>query len=200
MRFLDKYWLRLTEALSDEYGEKQGAVLLVYFFHHYVRRWFKCQARSEHPVSAKIICAEINQFLMKGKIKDLIPSYHRVPFLRAYGVNKDLHGGGDRPTGSSTTKSTERRRLPNPDLDACFQKNTPLGVKISNTKLQPRIQELKQDPSFCIPTDPVSGSPRCLSWHLKGFCFSNCSRIADHKALSASEMDELHDVATKLFP
>jgi hypothetical protein len=51
-------------------------------------------------------------------------------------------------------------------------------------------------------TAPTMGvnMPSCLSYHLRSGCWSNCARLASHKALSASEKQRLADFALAQVP
>lgn len=77
---------------------------------------------------------------------------------------------------------------------------TPARTRVSNTKYDsaayqqfrdknvPLMQALKhaRDASDDVPKND-QGVETCLSYHVMGFCWSNCSRIADHKAQSSGE-------------
>ena len=49
------------------------------------------------------------------------------------------------------------------------------------------------------PPAPVAGGERCLTWHLRPHCFTNCCWAADHVLLWGQEKEELHTWCQKAF-
>jgi len=104
--------------------------------------------------------------------------------------------GGSIASGTIvTTTSAQTGRsgnyLRNPNVDSALQSLLPPGVKL--------LELLGNDP---VPTGD-DNLPICLAWHIRGGCFNNCRRRANHeRILSGTEKTKLSnwmvDQTTKL--
>ena len=82
--------------------------------------------------------------------------------------------------------------------------------QVRNTNMSPRFGDFKtniENAKFndvikkhgAPPTVKRDGKdvPMCASYHLRGMCYSNCSRKADHVPLKKAEEDALYDWCKK---
>lgn len=60
-----------------------------------------------------------------------------------------------------------------------------------------KLRRLQPD-IICPKLD--NGEQRCLSWYVKGKCYSNCGRNYDHVTLFGEKDDEMVAYAKHLFP
>jgi hypothetical protein len=87
-------------------------------------------------------------------------------------------------TASVRTAGTSRAGtfVPNPHGDINLQRLVPFNMK---------IRDLMGSASPPLNDDNL---PMCLSFHVKGGCFSNCRRRADHtRPLTAADKDRLRN-------
>jgi hypothetical protein len=86
--------------------------------------------------------------------------------------------GSQQPSGAASSRSGTF--IKNPNVDTALQSLLPTGIKITDL----------------VGSDAVTtgddNHPRCLSYHIRGGCFSNCRRRENHeKQLSAAEKQKL---------
>ena len=97
--------------------------------------------------------------------------------------------GGRTPAPTKVAKSDKenaRTRASNRNHDPRVMGETPLARRIRQTSI---ADALAAHGGKC----PVAanGGARCLSCHLKGKCYSDCTRQADHIVLPTDEADQL---------
>ena len=85
------------------------------------------------------------------------------------------------------------QQIHNPDINAEFDA---FQTKISTAKFNDIIKKVGAPPTVkCNGTNV----PMCISYHLRGQCFSNCSRKADHAKHTNEEDVKLMDWCKKAF-
>jgi hypothetical protein len=106
------------------------------------------------------------------------------------------------PATEPTLAAPKPAALPTPSTARGNGQRT-MGNKVSN----PNVSATWKDKfeacgrSLRDVRDGAPPLPLCLSYHLRGGCFDNCSRTASHKPLSATERSTLTDfVAAHLIP
>ena len=99
-------------------------------------------------------------------------------------------GGEDK---SAVSARSGRTRTRNCYRDERFNGNTPLGRHIRNTYIR---EALAIKPAPLITT----GSPFCLTWHLKGTCLTNCTRASNHIQLGEDNKGILYVWCKVAYP
>jgi hypothetical protein len=80
------------------------------------------------------------------------------------------------------------RQVRNQARQACFVGNTPLGRNVRYKAISSAITEAGAPPPMVVRAGATG--PLCVSWHVKGQCFENFPRVADHGVLNASAAAE----------
>ena len=151
----------------------------------------------------------VEKFLVQKKVDDFIPPFMYVDiFNNNDGVTPGgggsgrgtPGGGGGRRTGAGGTLGVNAlgTRVSNANIDPRFQDGT-----MHNKILCGRIKTLKagleqQQPPICCPVSPHK--QLCLSWHIKGYCYSGCNRMEDHVQLVRKHKDGMFWYAQAMFP
>jgi hypothetical protein len=80
-------------------------------------------------------------------------------------------------SGSSATRTPKARHLVynQPGVNSIFAK---FAAKIQNIKIAEAIATAGSDPPLLVRDG--NSTPMCCVWHLKGQCWANCPRAADH--------------------
>ena len=97
----------------------------------------------------------------------------------------------DSPSPSKTEKDKDKK------ASATQVRNTKLNIRFDDFKLaisQSKFNDLIKKVG-APPTVKRNGTdvPMCASYHLRGNCFTNCSRKADHDTHSKQEDDQLYE-------
>ena len=81
------------------------------------------------------------------------------------------------PTGLATQPAADNTAVLNPQPDPAIQKLVPAGMK---------LQQVTKTAKSPVPKNSTDGN-MCLSYHVRGRCFSRCRRSADHRKHSDEE-------------
>jgi hypothetical protein len=103
---------------------------------------------------------------------------------------------GGQPSGAAPAPSP----APGPPAAPTGQPQTGARTRVSNTKYDGAAYQQYRDKNMPLAqvrthakdaSDPIpkndQGTEVCLSYHVMGFCWSNCSRIGDHRPQTAGE-------------
>jgi hypothetical protein len=98
-----------------------------------------------------------------------------------------------------TLKSTggsgnERKRVSNRNRDPRVMGETPLAKQIRLDAIADALARAGSPPAT------TNGKTRCLSWHLKGKCYNDCARKADHVVLPIEDADTLVEWCSIAYP
>lgn len=88
-------------------------------------------------------------------------------------------------------------RAVNPNRDTRLLGNTPLAVNVRGRSIRAAL-ELAGDAPPTVTRSGTTMEP-CLSWHIKGTCFSDCGRVADHVNNTPAEKEALWEWAKTAY-
>ena len=209
----------LKAALIREFGERLAACKFVLYFHIHHRNWFseQWQLNTTDTLPPPDLERGFREFA--GGMLYWIPESSGYPLFNRLqgdagqrndaGRNNARGGGGggagnnggnpnQPPTsGGQASNSTEREERPrdrNKNRDSRLIGNSALAQRIRDIKVKVALDRTSQKPVT------IQGEPRCLSFHLKGSCFMNCPRKADHKALEGADKELLFDWCKLAYP
>ena len=203
---LFEHWIDVMSCLNIHYrNDKVGPTAIVWFFHFYIQGYLRTQYQTiDAAVATPKLIEWVKTFLIRQRVDNLIPPFDLAPDLALY-INKITNISGVTPGGGGSGGGA-----PGSNGGRCTVGGTPggnnLGTRVENTNIDPRFQEVKlmgkirhgriktlktklekqQPPIFC-PVGPHG--QRCLSWHLKGYCYSACSQMEDHVQLPNDDKD-----------
>lgn len=165
---------------------KLGPARLLRFVQLHMRAWLS--AMWEAPTAAAATAVpSIN--LMSATRKMQLGDMTWLPELPARYLKEPEGGSGGAPSSTKvspglTGKATQVR---NTKANARFDD---FKGAIGNTKFNDVIRKVGHPPMVKRNGKDV---PMCASYHLRGMCFSNCSRKADHSDHTAEEDQALYD-------
>ena len=159
-----------------------GPARLLRYVQLAMRAWFQgvWEAPTTNAANA-VRHPPLREILDKMMMSDL----SWLPLLpERYTQTKDPTDGPKKDKNPAKEKPSQ---VINRDRDARFDD---FKLKIQNTKFNDAIQRVGKAP----PTVKRNGEDvaLCASYHLRGVCFSNCSRRATHNKLNATETDALY--------
>lgn len=193
----------LKKILTEQRGAPLAAATLVYYYHAKYRYWFKQQwdVNTPHWVDAPRFSTGFQMFA-DGYNMSWIPNTNHVPALRrlvrptvlptapqtwtANGNSPARSGGANPSRSAESPASPQRPRVRNHNPDPRLLETGPLVHKLRNMK----INELLSKAATPVPQG--AAGVRCLTWHAKGGCFSDCLRVQDHTALEGEEKEALY--------
>lgn len=206
---------RLQASMNRKYGPGLAPALLVLHFQLHYRSWFQDRFVFQTVDSPEPDVATGFQLFNRSNQLNWLPNYDDIPCIAALapaphpapvsagatgnrtggggggsGGNRPATGGGNSP--SPTTPSTAPAmvtRVQNSKRDGRLLGNTPLAANVKTRPIRAAI-EAAGGPAPTVTRDGVSMST-CLSWHVKGTCFAECTRCADHVANTAEEKETL---------
>lgn len=206
------------QALNRIHGLAAPAVF-VFIFHVHHRSWFEMQMTTIATtlLPPPPLAANFRQFGI-GRNLSWLPEISHVPILNTLanlapvrppnGGGGILGGGGAIPGGGDDIpgrgrdnendanlrpQRRQRTRSHNLNRSPLFTSTNALNTRIVRQPITPAIATAGSTPQ-------KGGSPRCLSWHLKGTCFDDCGRVQDHVILSDAEATELYGWCRLAFP
>ena len=156
-------------------------MLLAYFFQFHTRQFFMSQYKSKTKVRFAALRAKVETFLAEYKTSDFIPKFEMVPQIASYGAADDDNetrggtggGGGrgdDRRRGQGQQAPGTNLRYLNPHPDPRFVGDFPYATTVKQGNIKANKQRLLElTPPVTCPV--ANGRERCLSWHIKGFCY-----------------------------
>ena len=161
-----------------------------------IAHWFHDQAREARAIPAPDLVVLRYDLRMKSvawypefPARYLAPvQYHPAPTPRAAPVPLPVQ---------RVTSAVQRATVPAPTPSA----GSAVQQMVRNTGLDPRFAPfpatglairliVERNPDSPIPTN-VQGLPRCLSYHVKGSCYTTCKRAADHRPLTEADATTL---------
>lgn len=200
----------LKRSITNAKGAKVSASLMVLHFHVRHQVWFKTQwslsAATTRPPPR--LAEGFETFAYGGYNLSWLPEYSHLTVLKRLApssgdIAHESQGAAPAPapapqarTSNRTSESTSRtgEHLRNNNQDSRFSGQTPMARRISAIKVKLAINRTNTPP----PT--INDKPRCLSWHLKGMCYSTCHRTYDHVVLKPDDADKLHTWCLEAYP
>ena len=205
LRAYKRVRIRIKHVLDLHLGKHLGAATIMYYFHSEIRYWLAEQwsLRAEGPVPAPEIAIAFQTF-DKGDNLQWLPQTSLVPQLQVLArpappapaparvpTPAGPATGGRRVAGGRDERPRESVR--NRNRDDRYLGETALASRIQRRRIEEAIDR------GGAPPNTAQGGPRCISWHVKGSCFSNCSRSPDHVKLQGEDKDNLYTWVKKAF-
>jgi hypothetical protein len=201
----------LKQLVTSTYGPKMGAAVIVYYFQLRHRNWFRTQwlTTTTRLLQPPDLVAGFTTFANSYTITWLPSVAHvdvlqrlakpRAPSTPAPGGGRGPSGPVETPTGANAggsrrVEDNNRRRVSNRNRDPRVMGENPLATRIRNTLIGDVLSSVGSAPLA------ENGNPRCLSWHLKGKCYSDCPRADDHVVLPSEEADKLVEWCEASYP
>ena len=188
----------LQHEMNNKFGKRLAPALFVFHFHLRHRQWFDRQwdFQQMSTVPAPDFTQGIELHAEQNCL-DWLPECGNIPLLkplaREQPNNKAIPGSsagrGAPATPNAATGVDGARRMRNPARDPRFTGNTPFAVNIRTRSIAEAMALAGRPPPMANRNGVQT--QRCLSWHLKGQCMSNCARSADHVPLDAPAAEEL---------
>lgn len=199
----------LKQFVNAEFGSKLGAAKIVYYFQLRHRMWFSEQWKltTKTTLPPPRLAAGFDTFATSYTITwlpttshvDLLQRLERTPATAAAGKGsseekKDDNAGGGRTSNGASGNGNERKRVSNRNRDPRVMGETPLAKQIRTDAIADALARAGSPPAT------TNGKTRCLSWHLKGKCYSDCARKDDHVVLPIEDADTLVEWCTTAYP
>ena len=169
----------------------QGPARLLRYIQLNFRAWFMASESATTPAARALIPPlEIASSLNKTEIGDMtwLPL---MPFSYHYSQKKVTTPGTEKEDDESNKKKSSQVR--NPTVNTRFDD---FKSGITQSKFNDLIKKVGAPPTVQRGGKTI---PMCASYHLRGTCFSNCSRKADHGSHSKEEDNELYEWCKKAF-
>ena len=199
--------IELHGALEGRAGERLAPGMLVYIFQIRLKGWFENQWGMQDELAVPDFAHVFWRYLLDKNL-ECLPDIQSIPELRqlAMPIEDPNRGSLSRwgaPGGSSTGSDTRRSgggasvpptqtRVPNDAMDARFAENNELCKNIKDWKVMKAIDIMKALGKG-VPKD-ASGRDRCISFQVKGVCFSNCQHKHDHRTIPpGTGADQFYD-------
>lgn len=109
----------------------------------------------------------------------------REPAARAPPPNNN-NRAGSQPNNPRTADVNTKR-------DSWYVGDTPLAKQVRRMRIPDAITKGGSPPA------PAGGGVRCVSWHVKGSCFTNCGRLPDHVTLTGDKKEALYSWTSSAF-
>jgi hypothetical protein len=204
VRYAEGIFLELKEALNAKVGFKQAPSMFTFIFQSHFGGWFREQFISEEPVPPPDLISMFRRFSM-GRNLDWLPVTTGIKVLddlkEVVIPGRPTTGGASGGTGplpSPRRESALGKLYNNPDQDQRFKEDNPFCKIIQDRKIR-KGEEAAKEQGVSLPTAP-DGKERCLTWHIKGFCYTNCKHKLDHVKLESSkETDDVYKFARAGF-
>jgi hypothetical protein len=204
VRYVEGIFLELKEALNAKVGYKQAPSMFTFIFQSHFGGWFREQFITEEPIPPPDLVAMFRRFSM-GRNLDWLPVTTGIKILddlkETAPAFRPLSGGssgGAVPSASPRRESALGKRYNNPDHDQRFKEDNPFCQTIQDRKIR-KGEETAKEKGVALPLAP-EGKERCLTWHVKGFCYTNCKHKLDHiKLVNPNETEEVYKFARAGF-
>jgi ribosome assembly protein YihI (activator of Der GTPase) len=199
----------LKQFVNAEFGSKLGAAKIVYYFQLRHRMWFSEQWKltTKTTLPPPRLGAGFDTFATSYTITwlpttshvDLLQRLERSPATAASGrgsneEKKDDDNSGARAGNGTGGSGSERKRVSNRNRDPRVMGETPLAKQIRLDAIADALARAGSPPAT------TNGKTRCLSWHLKGKCYNDCARKADHVVLPIEDADTLVEWCSIAYP
>ena len=205
LRAYKRVRIRIKHVLDNHLGKHLGAATIMYYFHSEIRYWLDEQwsLRADGPVPVPDLASAFRTF-DKGDNLRWLPQTSLVPQLQVlarqdppprapFTPSPSTPTGNSRgqATGNSRGQASEggtaRQPARNRNRDPRYIGETALAHRIQRKKIELAIDQGGS------PPNTAQGGPRCISWHVKGSCFTNCSRCSDHNKLQTKDSEKLYN-------
>jgi hypothetical protein len=213
--------LQLQLVMTRKLGPRLAPATLVYFFHVQIHGWFEDQWHVDAGdcLPAPDLLSDFKRFERGHNLAwlpdtTLVPQFdvlrQPAPTPRATPTPSSRAGAGAGAGANATTANAPptaatannepaisarsgRTRTRNRHRDERFNGDTPLGRRIRDVYIRNAI---------AIEPAPLRacGSPFCLTWHVKGTCFTDCTRASSHVPLNSEDTQILYDWCKIAYP
>ena len=200
----------LKQFVTAQLGPRLGAATLVYYFQLRHRNWFRDQWKlnTVGTMPAPRLSEGIDTFantyttnwLPNTSHVDVLAKLTRPAVTPESSPGRGSSGGSDGSSpstgasGSTGGSTPSRPRARNNNRDPRVMGETPLARRIRQKPVSEVLAAMGGPPAC------AHGGTRCLSWHLKGKCFEDCTRADDHIVLSSEEADKLVEWCERAYP
>jgi hypothetical protein len=170
-------------ARIQQVDPKHGPARLLRFVQLHVRAWFMASWNCEDPHQAAALPRPaLADGLNKVQLSDMtwLPTMPAA-YLKATPAKEE---GDSRPKSTSVTNPHK-----NPKFDE-------FRAKIATTKFNDVIRRVGDPPKVTRNGSEVT---ICASYHLRGSCFANCGRKADHVSHTEAEDKKLYEWCKRAF-
>ena len=204
--------IMLNDALEGKVGERLAPGLLVYIFQIRLKGWFENQWTMQDELAVPDFAQGFWRYLLDRNL-EWLPDVLSIPELRQLALPPDAPPRGTHTRGAPSNSGSSggdavprpdtrrnagnlsppaQTRVPNETMDPRFQESNELCQNIKNWKVMKAIEAMKAL-GKAVPKDS-SGRDRCISFHVKGVCFSNCRNKHDHQPIpSGIEANQFYD-------
>lgn len=213
-RYYDRIRARLQASMNRKFGPALAPALLVFHFQLQYRSWF--EERFLYGVvnnPAPDVAAGLSQFIVSNRL-DWLPGYEDVPALASLatggtnpmpaGAPSPRGGGGPgaRPTPvvsvtagaggrtTSTPSTITAERAINRSRDPRYSGSGAVALAIQSKPIRDAIRDANDAEPPTVSRGGIMVPP-CLSWQLKGVCYNDCNRKADHVNNTEAEKGKL---------
>ena len=155
-----------------------------------ISNWFNNQQLSPAQIPPPSLTALFDLIENEEPWKPAIPGLpNQVPAAQPSAAPP---AAGDIRPPAPTTAASSRTRVANNDYDPAMQSYKDSGVNLGTAR------DHAKQASDPIPTNS-QGTEMCLSYHVLGFCWSNCSRVQDHRKHGSAETKQLKEWCDKHY-
>ena len=204
--------LHLKKRMTDVYGPKMAAATLLYYFQSRYKDWFRRQWAMSNTATLPppSLSAGFESYAVSYTL-NWLPDTNHLPLLQR--LNRLDRPGENLPSGETSgsaggqssrrensastdnaNPSPARQRVRNRNRDTRLVGQKPIANRIRNTTVREAIEKAGEPP----PGDGVTD--RCLSYHLKGSCYADCPRAADHHPLEDDAKEKLYEWCILAYP
>ena len=178
---------------------------MVYYISSIWRYWIdqKVNGPADMVVDPPNFCQGLDQYLQYQNTS-WVPDITQVPILAKWiktDTNPGSTGGGSGGTsgggGGGPNTTTNSNKVRNPDRLPELVGSSPLALRITSA----RVADVLRDHG-APPVGRRNGTEvaRCVKYHAKGACSSDCPRVADHQPIPAGEKQAFLEWCQRAFP
>ena len=195
-------WIKrsLQRALDMKVKPQLAPALLVYYLQLKVRGWFEEQWISSDCVPAPSFDEDFRRY-KQSKNLDWLPDVSDVPELRTLQAAAHpsppppsslggLVSAPQKPKRNAST-STIGERYKNPDWEQRYQEDNEFAKRVRDWRVTKALAIMKANGKGSPKT--VGAKDRCVTWHGKGFCFTNCNLKYDHHKLTDDDATSFYE-------
>jgi hypothetical protein len=204
--FVQAWLIEELELLETVRAQPLLPALVLRWLQLRIAHWFRDQARSEMNIPAPDLLCLIRELRFKSQAwypefpaRYLAPpSAPARPPAAAPGRAAQSSAPGAPPAGGAPSSvprpgaaGAVHTMVRNPTPDARFAPFRDMNLSLRAV--------IESHPAIPLPTNST-GTKHCVSYHVKGTCYSSCNRVEDHRVLSAAESSKLLVWCRAVFP
>jgi hypothetical protein len=199
VQYAEGIFLELKEALNARVGYKQALSMFAFIFQSHFGGWFREQFISKEPIPPPDLVSMFRRFSM-GRNLNWLPVTTGIKVLDDLKEAVPAFSPVARrsPPASPRQESALGKCYNNSDHDQRFKEDNPFCQTIQDRKIR-KGEEAAKEKGVALPV-ALEGKERCLTWHVKGFCYTNCKHKHDHVKLETpKEIEEVYKFARAGF-